>query len=151
MPTAHVGLADLLQSVHRRLGASLRAYVQEQETDLSLSQLFVMRELDADPGTTLSGLSRRTGFAKSHVKAIIDDLHRQAMVDKCDDEADQRLKRLTLTENGQMKLTYFRTQLRGHLDHLMSGIDAVQAEQLLQGLQILDTALDDQEKRGKGQ
>ncbi|HEX2733017.1 MAG TPA: MarR family winged helix-turn-helix transcriptional regulator [Polyangiaceae bacterium] len=88
--------------VHRLRASSHHA---EHELGLSGAQLFVLRELAAEPGCTIRRLSERTLTDPSSVSVVLAKLKSKALIDHRRDLADTRRSVLSLTELGRKTLS----------------------------------------------
>lgn len=129
----------LLQEVAR----GLRDHLQEvcAEFGLPLIIVAVLRQIDHEPGVTVSELARRSGIVKSHVSRTIEDLVQRGYVEKRPDPADQRLQRLHLTPAARDLLGRMRQAMRRRLAPVVEAVPAEAAAGLVRGLQALRAAM----------
>lgn len=146
MPVQQELLIDLLQEVNRGLGEHIREVLAGHK--IPVATMVIMRKIKAEPGTTVSELARRTGFAKSNVSNIIDELSRQGWVEKRTDPADHRLLRLHLTDSATDFLSVVKADIRRRISDLVSGISETRANELIEGLREIHEALKAAKKKG---
>ncbi len=94
--------AKVLDSL-RRIVRGLRATAHSVQRELGISgaQLFVLRELAAEPGISIRRLSQRTLTDPSSVSVVVTKLVRRGLVSRRRDPADGRRSALSLTARGQ--------------------------------------------------
>lgn len=90
----------------RRLVNGMRVSAHAAERDLGVSgaQLFVLRELDAEPGCSIRRLSERTLTDPSSVSVVVARLTARGLVSRRRDAADGRRSSLTVSKKGQALL-----------------------------------------------
>ena len=104
-------------------------------------QLGMLWMTSQKPGRTVSELARRFMMAKSNISETVDRLCREGLLEKKADEADQRLVRLHVTEDGQKML---QAAWALHLEAAQAALAALSDEQLAgvaQSLEVLSEAL----------
>lgn len=85
--------------------------------DLSLMQVAALYELDGDTSPTVRMLADRIGRSVSATSRLVDQLVVAGLVDRNEDLADRRSKRLGLTEHGRQLLRDFeRTRASAQLE-----------------------------------
>jgi len=139
LPVQHELLIDLLQEVNKGLSSYVREVLAGHR--IPVATMVVMRKIKEEPGTTVSELARRTGFAKSNVSSIIEDLSRRGLVEKRTDPADHRLLRLHHTEPATGFLSMVKADIRGRIGDLVSGIPETRKAELIEGLREIREAL----------
>ena len=97
--------AQVLDSL-RRIVRGLRATAHSVERSMGISgaQLFVLRELAAEPGVSLRRLSERTLTDPSSVSVVVARLVELGFVARRQDRADARRSVLTLSPRGHALL-----------------------------------------------
>ena len=75
-----------------------------RETDISLSMLGILACTAERPGLSLKHVAERLGIWKSKVSRGVDALVIAGHLERCDDPADRRQIRLTITASGQAVL-----------------------------------------------
>jgi DNA-binding MarR family transcriptional regulator len=88
----------LRRIVHALHSANSRA---EAAYRVSAAQLFVLRQIGAHPGITMSGIAERTRSAQSSVSEVVSRLVAQRLVDRAPSSRDGRRVELRLTAAGQ--------------------------------------------------
>lgn len=128
-------LRDLNQIFH---GLAQAAW---QEQGLARPAAIVMREIDRNPGTTVSGLARTTGLAKSNVSKAVESLVEKGFVEKRSDPEDQRLVRLYAT--GEAKAHFHRmvSEVRNRVSAAISGFSDEDLDSLIASLDALKLAV----------
>ncbi|MGE5370956.1 MAG: MarR family winged helix-turn-helix transcriptional regulator [Solirubrobacterales bacterium] len=139
MPYQQERMIELLRDVNRGLGKVVKEVVVSH--DIPLGVMVAAREISADPGITVSELSRRTGMAKSHISNIIRALEMRGWVEKRPDPDDQRLLHLDLTPAAIQQLRLVRSHIRARLTALVEGIPAQKAADMMAGLEELQSVL----------
>ncbi|MGE5380916.1 MAG: MarR family winged helix-turn-helix transcriptional regulator [Methylocystaceae bacterium] len=140
MPTTNEELIDLLRDVNRGIGKFVKDVLAEH--DISIAMGAITRQIDNDPGVTISELARRTGIAKSHISNTISELEKRGWVEKKEDAADQRLFHLHLTPTGGGYLSQVRTDVRKRINELAADVPKEQALAVIEGLSYIKSALD---------
>jgi DNA-binding MarR family transcriptional regulator len=112
--------------------------------DLSLTQVATLYLLavDAEHGTarTVRQLAERIGRSVSATSRLVDQLVGAGLVDRREDPADRRAKRLTLTEQGHDTLRSFeRTRARAQLD-VTRHLTSTQQVQIAEAMALLAQA-----------
>ncbi len=97
------------------------------------------------PGSTVSEVARRTGFAKSNVSKTVDLLVGQGFLEKRNDANDQRLVRLYLTEEAHSQLCEMRAIMDQRLSKVLSVLPREKVDCLLDALSMLKEALEHKE------
>jgi DNA-binding MarR family transcriptional regulator len=99
--------AKVLDSL-RRLVRELRlgSHSVERELGIGGAQLFVLREIAAEPGCSLRRLSERTLTDQSSVSVVTARLVTRGFVARKQDAADARKSALTLTPRGERLLSH---------------------------------------------
>ncbi|MGI6164030.1 MAG: MarR family winged helix-turn-helix transcriptional regulator [Bacillota bacterium] len=137
--------AGLLKSVNRRMFGI--AHTVLQQYGLPHSGMAIVGQILKAPGSTVSEVARRTGFAKSHVSKTVDTLSDQGFIEKRQDPSDQRLVRLFATDNLKERFS----AMRDVMDHCMSEVLSVFPKQkldsLVDGLKMLNAALQEFQHR----
>ena len=90
-------IVQLWHHVNRQMYDIFRSTVRQY--DLPAMSYLALRQIQKEPGITISELARRIGTAKSHVSNIADQLVREDFIEKRTDSSDQRILRLYLTRS----------------------------------------------------
>ncbi|HLO01770.1 MAG TPA: MarR family winged helix-turn-helix transcriptional regulator [Symbiobacteriaceae bacterium] len=126
---------DVNRTIHERFRQAWRG------TDLYPGAMFLLRHLQAEPGLTVSELSRRAGLVKSGVSKLIDQADRMGLVEKRPDPADQRLQRLFLTEQGTVTMTEMESKGQATWLAIIKQISPADLAEVEKGLRILQEAV----------
>lgn len=99
------GAARVLDSL-RRLVRAIRvsAHSVEHELQIGGAQLFVLRELAAEPGCSIRRLSARTLTDPSSVSVVVARLVKRGLISCRQDSTDARRTELSLTARGEWLL-----------------------------------------------
>ncbi|MCB9786686.1 MAG: MarR family transcriptional regulator [Deltaproteobacteria bacterium] len=116
---AEHALQELRRLVH---GIRRASYAAERSSGVTGAQLFVLRELSLEPGTSLRRLSERTLTDPSSVSVIVARLVERGLVTRERDPTDRRKIALTLSTKGAQLLARapepYQTRLIGMLRSL---------------------------------
>ena len=88
----------LRRIVHALHSANART---ESSLQVSAAQLFVLRQIDAEPGISMSGLAERTRSAQSSVSEVVARLVSEGLVERARSRADARRAELRVTQKGR--------------------------------------------------
>lgn len=97
-----IAALDGLRVIVRALRAS--AYSAERGLGVSGAQLFVLRELESEPGMSLAQLAAKTMTDPSSVSVVVARLVEAGLVQRKRDPTDARRARLTLSPRGRSVL-----------------------------------------------
>lgn len=109
----------------------------EKQCGVSGAQLWVMQELDEHPGLRVGELARRMAIHQTTVSNLLYGLEKRGLIGKERDRSDQRVVKLSLSENGKALLDAAPKPARGLLPEAMRKLDADAMALLDQGLQAL--------------
>ncbi len=120
----------------RRLVRALRASAHSAERGLGISgaQLFVLRELAAEPGASLSRLADRTSTDPSSVSVVVARLVARGLVARRRHPTDARRALLALTAKGQTLLRKAPEPVQARLVEVLRGLPRKQLRQLSESL-----------------
>jgi DNA-binding MarR family transcriptional regulator len=108
-------LYALIAHLHKNCNSDLFEAVGALE--LSLTQIKLLHHLEGDgPELTLKQVAERVPISLPAVSRTVDDLVRRGMVHRHEDDADRRMKRISLTDEG-------RTVIRKLNAAQMSGVE----------------------------
>jgi DNA-binding MarR family transcriptional regulator len=93
---------DSLRRVVHALNIATRA--SERAFGVSAAQLFVLRQLAARSGQSLSDLAARTRTTPSSISEIVARLVRRGLIERRPSEDDRRRAELSLTDRGRTTL-----------------------------------------------
>ena len=122
-PTDAARAMDALRRVVHAIRIATRA--SERAFGLSTAQLFVLRQLSARSGQSLSDLAARTRTTQSSISEVVARLVRNGLVSRAPSSIDRRRAVLSLTPAGEAILA--------------NAPETIQ-EQLLRGFESLDQA-----------
>jgi DNA-binding MarR family transcriptional regulator len=109
-----------------------------EELDLSMTQLKMLFVLDnADRELTPSELAKLIGLSPAATGRAVDGLTRAGIVSRREDEADRRVKRLALTEEGDEVLHRINQARLEGLTRLFEPLDQAQRDALSAALRPL--------------
>lgn len=129
----------------RQIGSSLPGDAEKRPdeiSELSLAQIYLLGELfqlerTGRKSLSLSTLSRENGFSKATVCATLKKLRKGGFVRMQTDDADNRRKEISLTQEA-WQLEPYITQYISALDHtLCAGISLKDLKTMEQSLQVI--------------
>jgi MarR family transcriptional regulator, organic hydroperoxide resistance regulator len=103
-------LQALLLTATKLMGAYGQCTVQAAGLKVSLAGLGVLRVLMDEDGLKSSEVADRAWSSPGTVTAVVNTLARDGFVERKPDEADRRIVRLYLTDQGRAVITYYVTQ-----------------------------------------
>ena len=103
-------LQALLLTATKLMGAYGQCTVQAAGLKVSLAGLGVLRVLIGEDGLKSSEVADRAWSSPGTVTAVVNTLARDGFVERKPDEADRRIVRLYLTDQGRALVTYYVTQ-----------------------------------------
>ena len=120
----------------RRLVRALRASAHSAERGVGLSgaQLFVLAELAAEPGASLSRLAERTSTDPSSVSVVVSRLVARRLVARGRDPVDARRAALTLTSGGERLLARAPEPVQARLVAALRGLPGREVRRLASNL-----------------
>lgn len=116
---AELALHELRRLVHGIRGAS---HSVERSCGVTGAQLFVLRELAAEPGASIRRISERTLTDPSSVSVIVARLVARGLVARTVDAADRRKSTLTLSAKGARLLARAPEPYQARLIGLLRGL-----------------------------
>jgi DNA-binding MarR family transcriptional regulator len=109
-----------------------------RELDLTLSQLCALSVIaHADHPMTLTELAPRVRLSVAATGRLLDGLERLGLVARGEDPTDRRVKRLSLTEQGDALTERFNTAKRGSLRNFTKTLTDEQREALSRALALI--------------
>ncbi len=126
---------ELQPQLQRRFSALLHGELHgdlHSVTDHQLSVLICLRH----QSVTMRELARQLGVGESAATAVVDRLVRQGLVVRCDDPADRRVVRLTLSADGDSVVTEMHATVCRKTASLL---DVLSDDQLAQLVAIIET------------
>jgi DNA-binding MarR family transcriptional regulator len=105
------------------------------EADVTLTQVKLMHVLDKpDADHTLKDLAEEMSFSLAGASRSIDALHQRGLVERREDEHDRRMKRVSITPDGQELLRRLNEMRVALLAQFVQTIPDSQRRQLLDAL-----------------
>jgi DNA-binding MarR family transcriptional regulator len=124
---------DALRVLVRELRASARAV--ELAVGLSGAQLFVLRQIAAEPGLSLNDLARRTHTHQSTVSTVVRGLVERGLTERVTAPDDARRLALSLTRDGHALVHRAPPTVQDALVAGLAALAPVQRRALADGLQ----------------
>ena len=110
----------LLESHNLMLGE-----VRRRLSDVCTMPRFdLLANLEREDGQTLAALSRRMLVTAGNLTGLVDRAERDGVVERRADPNDRRLSRVYLTPKGRELITQLLPLHAGHVNELLSGLDA---------------------------
>lgn len=103
-------LQALMMSAMKLMGAYGQESVRAAGLKLSLAGLGVLRILMSDDGLKASEVADRAWSSPGTLTSVVNTLVRDGFVERRADEADRRIVRLYITEQGRAVITYYVSQ-----------------------------------------
>ena len=138
-------VADVLEDVRRLFKE--HASARGAFAALSLSTIMILREIAREPGVSVSALGRKTGLSKGYVSAVVDQMGGEGLVEKQPDTQDQRCVQIGLTNEGTELLSRLDLSYRGFWAELLLGVSDCDGARIVEGLECLCAALQQQRTR----
>ena len=124
---------DSLRRVVHALRVATRA--SERAFGMSAAQLFVLRQLAAAPGQSLSDLARRTRTTQSSISEVVARLVERGLVTREPSPDDRRRAELMLTPSAHALLVNAPETLQERLLRAFDELDADQRRALADGME----------------
>jgi DNA-binding MarR family transcriptional regulator len=115
--------------------------------DMHPGMLMFLRQIAKAPGITVSELARQTGMVKSHVSKTMDQLVEKGYIEKRPDADDHRLMRVYLTQSSTEMMAELEGKVQAVWNKIVCEVPEQQVEAVLEGLQILLSALETSTKK----
>jgi len=109
----------------------------EKQCGVNGAQLWMMQELADTPGLRVGQLTARLAIQQATASNLLEGLERKGYVVKARDPQDQRVVKLTLSDQGAALLAAAPKPARGLLPEALGKLDATGLAHLNQGLQDL--------------
>lgn len=134
---------DVLKKLRIVIRAAQRhsAWIEKQ-CGVSGAQLWVMQELEDEPGLRVGEIADKLAVHQTTVSNLLDTLQKRGLVVKRRGELDQRVVTLSLSEKGRAVLQRAPRPARGLLPEALRSMDAKSLAQLNQGLAALLAGID---------
>jgi DNA-binding MarR family transcriptional regulator len=128
-------LGALFARITRRLIAAERPILAAH--DLTMWQYIVLSRLGSGPAPTQLALARASGYDKTRLIALLDDLEAGGLVTREPDPADRRAKVVRLTDAGTQRLDATRADIRAMEEDVLAELPPPQRQALLTALERL--------------
>jgi DNA-binding MarR family transcriptional regulator len=125
-------LGALFARITKRLIAAERPILDAHE--LTMWQYIVLSRLSSGPAPTQLALARASGYDKTRLIGLLDDLEAAGLVTREPDPADRRAKVVRLTDAGTKCLADTRADIRAMEEDVLAELPAQQREALLAAL-----------------
>jgi DNA-binding MarR family transcriptional regulator len=143
-------LQALMLSATKLMGAYGQGSVRASGLKLSLAGLGVLRILMSEDGLKASEVADRAWSSPGTLTSVVNTLVRDGFVERRPDEADRRVVRLYITDQGRAVITYYVSQAsawwRKAFDFVDSDDEAVVRRFFIQMIDHLSQLID--EERG---
>jgi DNA-binding MarR family transcriptional regulator len=116
-------LAALVTYIHRRCAADMLEIVGSLE--LSISQVKALHLLDLVGPRTLGELAGQIHLSPAATGRAVDDMHHMALVERFEDAADRRVRRVRITTGGAELLARIADSRKAVLEELVGTLDDV--------------------------
>lgn len=111
--------------------------------DLTPVQFAALATVARQPGMDQRTLARTIGFDTSTIGGVIDRLERRALVQRNPSAEDRRVRRLTVTPEGEALLTQVLPAMHRAQQRILSPLAASERDEFLRMLSTLVTANND--------
>lgn len=135
---AELSHLDVLKKLRIVIRAAQRhsAWIEKQ-CGVSGAQLWMLQELEDEPGLRVGEIARRMAIHQTTVSNLLDPLEKRGLVVKTRDPQDQRAVMLALSDQGAALLAQAPKPARGLLPEALRQLQPEQLALLDQGLQEL--------------
>jgi DNA-binding MarR family transcriptional regulator len=139
---ADVTAADA-ESVHLDILIKLRVAIRaaqrhsnwiEKQCGVNGAQLWIMQELFDTPGLRVGDIAKRLAIHQTTTSNLLDVLQKNGLIIKARDTGDQRVVKLSLSEQGHAVLNKAPTPARGLLPEALRQLSPDKVQALNQGL-----------------
>lgn len=140
---APLGHLDTLKKIRIVIRAAQRhsAWIEKQ-CGVSGAQLWVMQELHEHSGLRVGEIANRLAIHQTTASNLLDSLERRGYVVKTRDREDQRVVKLTLSDQGAELLLRAPAPARGLLTEALRKLEVPALLKLNEGLQALLECID---------
>ena len=114
----------------------------EKQCGVNGAQLWLMQELHEEPNARVGELAQKLAIHQTTTSNLLDVLEKRGYVSKVRDLKDQRVVRVSLTEEGTDLLLRAPNPARGLLPEALRKLDVVNIKELNSGLQGLLDSID---------
>jgi DNA-binding MarR family transcriptional regulator len=126
----------MLCSMHSDGGAVIRAI---DESGLTFSQMKAMVSLASTPEEpmTVKNVSERVGLSLASASRTVDELVKRSLVSRAEDPDDRRVRRISLTAEGQEIADVLMEARVAGLENFVSRLSATERKKLDAALEVL--------------
>jgi MarR family transcriptional regulator, organic hydroperoxide resistance regulator len=140
---AHVEFGEALEELVRAVLKASGRGVPGGETELTMSQYFVMDAM-ADEALTVSEVARAARVAVPTATRALRALETRGFVDRQrNDDVDRRLVTVALTRRGRAVLDEKRTWVQERQREIFDGLDAAERETVTDALSAIAHSIDE--------
>jgi MarR family transcriptional regulator, organic hydroperoxide resistance regulator len=118
-----VPLQALMLSATKLLGSYAQSTVQRAGLKVSVAGLGVLRVLLATDGLKASEVAERSWSSPGSLTAVVNTLHKDGFVTRKPDDADRRVVRIYITDEGRALVTYYVTQAAPQMRKIFDFMD----------------------------
>jgi DNA-binding MarR family transcriptional regulator len=136
---AEIALNELRRLVQ---GLRLGSHAVERQLGISGAQLFVLRELAAEPAISIRRLSERTLTDPSSVSTVVSRLVEAGLVTRARQATDARASRLTVSRKGSALLARAPEPYQARVIAALRGLEARRLRELRLALRAVVDALE---------
>ncbi len=141
MPNAENDCARALIEVIPEIMQAIRAQVRHQRgPDLSVLQMRVLAFLDGHPGAPLSAVAEHVGLTLPSMSTQVTGLVKRNLIERAIAPIDRRYITLTLTAEGQARLTAALHGAQVNLAKTLTLLSSDERATVIQALQLLRAA-----------
>lgn len=136
---------ELLQQVLDRIGSHDPASAMKNMRHwpggkLSLVHLQVLFLLDADGALPMRVLAEAMDVSQASATGIVDRMEQRGLVERQRDDADRRIVRVVITDEGRRLVALMAAERRDHLARLLEALTDDELNALLTGVTALHRA-----------
>ncbi|WP_374673885.1 MarR family winged helix-turn-helix transcriptional regulator [Ideonella sp.] len=138
-PSARIDIDELPGNAIRRLQQiAVAIFLQEAHSHgVTPVQFAVLQALANEPGVDQRSLARTLGFDTSTIAGVIDRLEGRGAVARQVDPSDRRVRRLSLTEDGEALLADVVPAMRRTQSRILAPLPPAEQAEFMRLLQVL--------------
>lgn len=137
------GYLDTLRKLRIVIRAAQKHSVWiEKQCGVNGAQLWIMQELAESPGLRVGDIAGQLAIHQTTASNLLYSLEKRGYIVKTRDQLDQRVVKLSLSEQGRALLLHAPKPARGLLPEALTKIGHEQLRQLDEGLQALLDAIE---------
>lgn len=133
--------------VNRRVSEGLRGHFGAM--NLTFPQTLVLTLLESDGPMPVSALAKATGSANSTISGVVDRLEKAELLRRVRSERDRRVIYVEVTEKYRSMQEQNTSYAMERFAQRINTLSEEQLEQVLTGLNLLNSALDRSKHKGK--